>query len=611
MINNLNTSPENSNIEEIITWYKQVIFDEKIWIEEEMRKIAEVTYSYSELEPKTKQKLKIKWKNININTTLFCSLWWLNLENFNLLWDDEKINAINTAKKIFENKIIDKKNVINETINKLKWIQTLTLSDQYIMELFTDSLKEIDYLFEYCLNWIPYELEKAWIENNLTKENKKIIDSNQKKIDEIVFWWEIKNNIEEVISCYEYMLWRYEENKNKLSTEERKKYNYYLNKVKLQLPKNYTLSKKEPLENYLNNYKNVNIQDSEYILWFNLFIEALEKLKHIVKKDENVKSISDWPFWVQFPTTEKFKQLTLKRFLILNTHEIETHNITDHNNQQIIWNIKWAWSTIKDEWLAILMEELLQYWEQLFKKHEETWKLIIDIKKLEIKSTFVYILMWELLDNKELLEYLTLNEKIEKDTIEVKSRFDRLKRSNDSLVQHKDTSYIRWLFMAASEINKYILSNWKEWISIEDLFLWKVWFSDIHKLKVIKEEKEKSWNKIDIISPIFSSDTIFFSTEKKLNGEKITNEEFLQYLQKKYPIFNFSKQKINSISYNTKRNIAGVINIAIRNISETQLKNIPWKNSQLNPILKIINDRHNKIIRHAHKKMSPWRKNAS
>jgi hypothetical protein len=76
----------------------------------------------------------------------------LDLEIFHLLNDDEKIYSINNAKEKFENKIINKKNIINETIIKLELIKTSTLNEKYTTELFVDSLKEIDYLLQYCLN---------------------------------------------------------------------------------------------------------------------------------------------------------------------------------------------------------------------------------------------------------------------------------------------------------------------------------------------------------------------------------------------------------------------------------------------------------------------------
>ncbi len=616
---------KNKSIEDIINWYSQDIFDETIWIKEEMWKIAEVTYSYTQYThqkedesdkkyEENKEKLQINGKDININTTLFCSLWWLNLETFNSLNDKQKFDSIYNAHNILYDKIKEKKDKIKIAVFELESIKTENIEEKYTIDIFINSLIERDDQFDYCLNWLVYELQKSWIPINLSEKEKKENDNKQKELDKILFWWEIQEKPEEVALCSDYILWKYKENKHNLTLEERERYEYFLSKFDSKLPQNYFYIEKEKLPNCLDKYEKVNIQDSEYILWFNLFIEALEKLKHVVKRDNKTKSISDWPLGVEFPTTEKFKQLTMKRFLTLNTHEIETHNITDHNNEQIIWNIRWAWSTIKDEWLAILMEKLLQHWETLFKKDKKTWKQIIDINVLPIKNTFTYILMWELLNNDELLEFLTLNEKIDPDTIEVQSRFDRLKRSNKNLVQHKDTSYIRWLFQAAEEINKYILSDWAEWISIEDMFLWKVGFNEIHKLKAIKEEKEKAWENLDIIMPIFSSDTILFSIEKRpylWKKEKISKEEFLKYLKNKYPIFDFTKEQIEAVSNKTKQNIAWVINIALKNINENWIKQLDTKNNQLDILLDILLNKHHKVIKNVHNKMHHSRKKAT
>ncbi len=603
----------NNTVQEHIKNYEQIIFDKQIWIKEEMRKVAEVTYSYTNIDENSKEPLTVNWKQININTTLFCSLWWLDLVNFNNLKDKEKEKLILEASIKLTEKIWNKKQQINQIIQILKELQNtkkIKEEDLLLINIFTNSLIEKDKLLDYCINWLSYELEKAGINSNLSQTDIEQINKKQKDIDNELFKWEIQDNPEEVIRCYEYLMWKWQENKYKLNKQEQERYNYFFKKIKEKLPNNYVYSKKAELPSYLEQYKDVQIKNNEYILWFNLFIEALIKLKHIVKKDPYAKSISDWPSWVLFPTTEKFNFLTLKRFLTLNTHEIETHNITDHNNEQLIWNIRWAWSTIKDEWLAILMEKFLEHWETLLKKDKITWKNIINIERLPIKNTFTYVLMWEILNNEELLEFLELNEKIEPDTIEVKSRFDRLKRSNNKLVQHKDTSYIRGMFQAAELINQYILSEWKEWINIEDMFLWKVGFDELKDLKKIKEIKEESWEQIDIIMPIFSSDTILFSIEQLLNNKKVNKEEFFTYLQKKYSLFNFSQNKINEVSRKTKENILWVLHIAMKNISNHNLNKISnkkWSNTIKN-IQGFINNNHEPFIQRRKKKMTDKRK---
>jgi hypothetical protein len=57
MNNSINTSTAKKNLENLITDQNQLIFDEQDWIDKDLRKIAEVTYSYDD--------------ETNINTTLF------------------------------------------------------------------------------------------------------------------------------------------------------------------------------------------------------------------------------------------------------------------------------------------------------------------------------------------------------------------------------------------------------------------------------------------------------------------------------------------------------------------------------------------------------------
>lgn len=600
---------EINKVEQVIEETDQDIFDEEIWINKEMWKIPEVTYSYSDW-----WNNKINWKHIN--TTLFCNIWWLNLDELSYISDEEKVEKIKKTSNVVVERINEKIIKINTSIERLNKLETTNEAEIYQIEIFINSLIEKLNLFEYCLNWLNYEIEKAWVEINISKEDEKEIDKRQKELDDILFWWEIQKNPKEVIRCYEYIYSAYLRKKSELSEDEQKRYNYFLDKIRTKLPDsyNYTKYNNKPLVNLLKKFNEIKIPDREYILWFNLSAEALEKIWHIIEQDENAKSISDWPKWVQFPITDKFKSLTAKRFLELNTHEIETHNITDHNNKQINWNIRWAWSIIKDEWLAILMEKILQHWDQLFKVDEKSWKTIIDIEKLPIKISFVYILMSELLDNDELIEFLTLNEKIEKDTIEVLSRFLRLKRSNKNGTQHKDTSYIRWLFEVAEEINKYILSDWKEWIAIEDLFLWKIWIKEAHKLKAIKENKESKWQKLDISMPIFSSDAVIYIIEEifKWESSDINHNSFLKYLNNKYPIYKFSKERITDVSIKTWSNIYWMANIIMKNKSNSDLDNINITNNRYkNTIKRILSNQFNVPIYRAFKNLDNTRQKAS
>ena len=79
--------------------------------------------------------------------------------------------------------------------------------------------------------------------------------------------------------------------------------------------------------------------------------------------------------------------------------------------------------------------------------------------------------------------------------------------------------------------------------------------------------------------PIFSSDTILFSIEKRLNNENINDkninkEDFLKYLQKKYPIFNFTQEQIEAVSTKASSNSANWCSILLKVPSSNDSYNI-------------------------------------
>lgn len=177
-LNNLN------NIWDVINKITSLVFDEKIWFWQEMRKIAEVTYSYTNKNPVTEETLNINNKEINLNTTLFISLWELDLEIFLKSNDEEKIKLIKKSSKIVKKKIEKKLDEIDKSIQEIrKLIKNPIIKKQEILklEILFDSLEEKKYLLQYCLNWLVYEEEKAWIEINLNDEERKKIDLKQKK----------------------------------------------------------------------------------------------------------------------------------------------------------------------------------------------------------------------------------------------------------------------------------------------------------------------------------------------------------------------------------------------------------------------------------------------
>lgn len=609
MQNSINKLSDSKSLKDIINHYNLLIFDEKNWIKKEIRKIAEVTYSYENIDNKL------------LNTTLLVEIWNLNLEKYKSSNSFEKELLLSEAAKKLEKSLNQKKSQIEKALSEVKSIELENKSDENIVSIFINSLEEKESFLNYCLAWLDFELEKAWIDLKISKEEENEKEEEIQAYDKALFWWKIKDNPEETKMSYEYIIEKYHKNKDKLNKEEQRRFEKYLLEIIPYLPKEYIYKEKEKAKEISADFLNVDMPRNDYILSFNILVEALEKLEHIVESNNSAKSISDWPKWVQFPTWEKFNKMNLLRFFKLWNHEIETHNITDYNSKQLLWNLRWAKSTEKDEWLAMLMEQLFIYWNELFKTDED-WDLIIDKEKIQINSYFTKTLMWELLDDEKLLDFLELSEKIDPDVISPIDRFNRLKRNNKKWVQHKDTTYTRWLFKAIDEVNKYIKTKWKEWINFYDLFLAKISFEETHKLKEIKESKINAWEQIEILKPMFISDAVYFILNEKVNWKKwdINWEKFYNFLEKKYPILNFSKEQIKEISFTTKRNVYWIANIMLKNINKKNIENIYKDKTYIlkdkvdekvyRTVLDILENQHNHKTNMIKNKMHHSRKNA-
>ncbi|MFK7779851.1 MAG: hypothetical protein QM490_01775 [Candidatus Gracilibacteria bacterium] len=612
MVGFKNQGSAKEKLENIIDEQNSLIFDEENWIDKDLWKIAEVTYSYDE--------------ETKINTTLFVKGGGLDLELYKKSNKEERKKLLTEAQDNLVKLLNEKKAQIQNALQELELVDILSQNsiETDIKSIFINSLTEKNDLLDYCLNAIHFEIEKAGFDLGLLKEEEEQIEKQQEELDSKLFGGKIKDNPNETILSYEYIFEIYSKNIEKLDTEEQKRFEGYLEQINQYLPVGYKYESKEKPKQIDGEFLDYDIPRKDYMLAFNLLVESLEKLEHIVESNEGTGSISDGPKGVQFPTTDKFDYIKILRFFKLGNHEIETHNITDYNGKQVIGNLRGANSTEKDEGVAILMEQLFTYGNELYKV-DKNGDTIIDIDKIEISPNFIKILMGELLDNNELLDFLELSEKIDSDIISPTDRYIRLKRNNKAGVQHKDTTYTRGLFKAIDEINKYIKSKGKKGIGPEDLFLGKISFKETQKLKNIKEAKEKksldeidktdedSQENIKILKPLFISDAVYFIVGEKLKGEKgnINSIEFYKYLQKKYPIFNFTLEEIENISFKTKRNVYGIVNILLKTIGRQQISNITQENKKtVKNLINIVGEQYNPKIRFVKRKLHPSRRNA-
>lgn len=587
------------SIKEIINFYNTLIFDDEVWKNKWVWKVAEVTYSYD--------------RDTNINETLFVWIWWLDIDVYKLSNLEKREKILLKSKKKVEKVLWEKINLIQEVLQVLQSEDFLSDKDEEIIEkeIFQSAVIEKMNLLEYALIALEFEIEKAlgtldYSEDEITK-----IDEQLKQIDMNLFGWLIRDNSQEVIISYEYIYNVFLAHKDKFTQEEKIRFFYYLEKIKHFLPTNYQFTKKQATPKISWNFLQYDLQRTDYILWFNMLIDAFGKMHHIVKSDKNAGSISDGPEGIYFPMNEKFNTITIERFFKLWMHEIETHSVTDHNSQKILWNLRGANSTKKDEWTAILMEQLFLYGRNLFTNTPDG-KLIFDIKKFQINGYFVKTLMGEILESDELMDFLELSEIIDPDIIPPRERFKRLKRNHRSWVQHKDTTYTRWLIQAIEEVNEYIISDGQKWINPRDFFIWKVSFEETHKFKKLQSIFEQSGQTFDNLKPIFVSDAVYYVIDKKLQWleDHINPDDFITHLKYKYPIFDFVDELDAKIYFRKNSRIMWIANVLLQIISNKKVENI-FENAddkQKNILSKILQTQYQPLINEVHEDLAHHRK---
>ena len=106
-------------------------------------------------------------------------------------------------------------------------------------------LEEKKVALEYAMNWLPFELEKAWVD---VPHDREAINKRQEELDKKMFWWRIMDNPEEVAVAYSRSMRLYSDNKDKLTFEEQKRYEWYLDRFATCLPKWFQYEKKEAPE---------------------------------------------------------------------------------------------------------------------------------------------------------------------------------------------------------------------------------------------------------------------------------------------------------------------------------------------------------------------------
>lgn len=593
-MSNIPLSISDKKTEDIINRIISLVFDQEVWINEGLWKIAEVTYSYD--------------TETYINETLFINIWKLNiwaykLEENTIIKQFLLLQSKQELIKILTGKI----NIIHEGLLSLQedyWKISEAMKTK--KDIIVNALSEKLNLLEYCVLAIPFELEKAGIPLDLSVIEIEKLENTLQSIDKILFWGDVKDLPEEVAMTYRWIKTRYNKKKKSLSIENQNKIEEYLKKIEEYLPKDYVFVPKVSLQNIRKSYFEYELDRRDYILAFNMLIDAFGKMNHVIQSDEYVGSISDGPEGIFFPVHEKFDSISIERFFRLAMHEIETHSLTDHNTIALLWNMRGSNSTEKDEGLAILMELFFIYWTNILTKNKN-WDTIINIETI-INNRLLRVLMWEILNNDDLYEFLDIIQCIDPDTISIEDRYRRLKRNNRVSVQHKDTSYTRGLFKAVNQINLFINTKWKEGISIKDLFIWKISFEETKKFKYLKE---CTWDNSQDLLPIFVSDAVHYCIEHELKWiwNLISPNDFINYLKEKYPLFDFINEIDKDIYFGKYSRIFWITNILLQTISHKKIENIFKDSNQHESLKKVLKIQYREHIDKIHNDLPIKRQN--
>jgi len=434
--------------------------------------------------------------------------------------------------------------------------------------------------------WLPFEIEK-WLYSfdellELPVEKRLIQDENTLKdrINEIealeakVFWWKISENAGEKRKAIDYLKNELKESK-KWTSEERRKFAEIIESLeeknnKKKKEENISTRLTEVIINWLtltnavangvlevlNKFKEIisweeslepdkdilkiEIEQNDYIKIFNLVFK-IRWLNVTAIKNETRNSIYDNDKTLEFPTSDKFKTLTLERIIKLILHENMEHYSSAYNNELVLWNWRWAGNLKKWESLATIFEEWFK------------WKWL---KNIKIAQNYPKILLAEKLEPKNFITFLKLNKKvIDDDTTWEKARFIRIKRNYPFYMkwsQHKDTTYTTGI----DEIVWYI----ETWEKVFDLLLGKVAINDINKVKKLVKIK---WLQKKLKQPLLIGELIYFILKSRKEWKKISQEVFIKYLQKKYSFITDFKNidNIPELSFTMKRYVAQIIKI--------------------------------------------------
>ncbi|MDA9129420.1 flavohemoglobin expression-modulating QEGLA motif protein, partial [Candidatus Gracilibacteria bacterium] len=400
------------------------------------------------------------------------------------------------------------------------------------LEILQGALQYVENTLYMSLYGLVFELEKAGHEHGLTHEEVDLRVTKIEKLEQENFGGKICDNTQEMILCYESL----QEQALFSNKKKAKELEYFLEKIKVLLPKDYRYRKRNPLaQKDLGKVFQTRIRRDDYVKMFNLVFEIYQLPQQA--KISSVSSIYDGEHFLEIPDSQAYAHESLKSILQLMLHEIMAHTVNLENTKRRLGEFRGANNLEKEEGLAVLLESLFQGYK---------------LEDISIMSSFPALLLGEICSTQDFQKYLSLSYK------NMFPRFLRFKRNYPKDlkgVQHKDTSYSRGILKA----QKFLLEGG----DMKDLFIGKVNFEDISLLKnipLLSEEKPQ-------IAPLMIAEVIHYAVK---NGGKlhIHQDAFIKHLAKKYKFRDIDSLKISYSDPHVKKRICEILHILSKYISD-------------------------------------------
>lgn len=490
------------------------------WVSE----LLEWTFMYNE---------KSRIDGTPYNTTFFQQIWKCSYDE----WKNWQITSQELLNRFFQ--------AMDSWILELNWIKNILWngnSDKAKSKLEKEGINYMILSIKTAKSAAPIELEKASSKPILSYKNRQKLVLEVEKWQEKLYWPKVSENKEEVIDSFLLLCEEFNKWKQYFTPGQELQFTNLYNKLKqkiidiekyrdITLPDLETYKSKEIIKHKETNEvikkaENIDIPREIYMKIWQQYIDAMWLRQKVINNPE-ASSLYDWPDSLDVPVTIDYKELNLKEVLNLMIHEIGAHYANQTTSEKNGFQVRWAKNLNKEEWLAIIMEWLLE------------WKKLKDLR--EAGYSFPYILAGELLNKEERQLFVDLRIRMDIDT---KWKYGDSQNKRDLRImrgypldykwtQRKDCSYWRW----ANQIIDFVQQKKG---SIADLYKGKFSIEDIESGKL-----DKIISKENIVFPLLFPDMLIFLIA---NWRKnFTHAKFMDYLRDKYA-WDIDEKDMNNIT---------------------------------------------------------------